>query len=145
GRGREGTRDMSGQLAAELPAQPAARPGQTFYVDAGRDPEASAHPEQILGREIAAGHLGERRSAYAARARIKDRDAFGHGHERVRERLAIRVVQMHADTLDGDPRVPVPGEKRADLAGRADADRVAERELITAEDEPKPADLHRHG
>src|SRR2546426_7355098 len=124
---------MAGQIVAELLAEPAARPGETLDVDAGRDPEPPAHPEQILRREIAAGHLGERRSADAACARIEDCHALGHRHERVRERLAIRVVKMHADALDRHAPSAITTEKRADLAGSTDADRVTERQLIAAE------------
>src|SRR5204862_1893266 len=57
------TRNVRGKLASELFAEPVRGRDELVEVDARLDPCAVAHPHQILGREIPAGHLGEGRAA----------------------------------------------------------------------------------
>ena len=98
----------------------------------GLDAEAVAHPHQVLGREVARGHLREGRAADATDARVEGRDAHLDRQVCVRERLTIRVVQMQRDLVLPDGGVVEGVQERAHLTGRADAAGVPERELVAA-------------
>src|SRR5205823_13834285 len=135
--------DVRRQLPTELLAEPAARAGDGLDVDPGRDAEAAAHPHQILGGEVAPRRLRERRPADAAGARVEDGDAFEKRRERVGERLAVGVVEVHAELVHTHARRAVPIEQRHDGSRRAHADGVAERELVAAEVEQAPPDVDR--
>src|SRR5439155_20661654 len=72
-----------------------------------------------------------------------DRRALGAGRRRVRERLAVGVVEVHAEPVYTHARRAVPIEQRHDGSRRAHADGVAERELVAAEVEQAPPDVDR--
>ena len=134
---------MRGELAAELLGEPAARLDEASDVDAGLDPKSAAHPREVLGSQIAAGHLGEWRAAHPSGARVEDGDPFRERRERVRQRLPIRVVQVERDPVDAHAGIAVRGDQRQDLAGRANTDRVAERELVASDVEEMPPGVDR--
>src|SRR5205823_4819274 len=126
-----------------MPPGPAARAGAGLNVGAGRDAETPAHPPQTLGGGVPPGRLRERRPADAAGARVEDGDAFEKGRERVGERLAVGVVEVHAEPVRAHARRAVPIEQRHDGSRRAHAGGVAERELVAAEVEQAPPDVDR--
>ena len=92
---------------------PAAGAHQRGQVDAGLHAQAVEQPHQVLGGEVAGRAPGERAAAEAAGAGVDGRDAAAQRSQRVGERLAVRVVEVHRQ-----PVVPTPAG-RARRAARA--------------------------
>src|SRR6478672_3476806 len=159
-RGGEGPDHGGGAGPAEVPGHPDAGRGDLLEVDTGVDPEAVQHPDQILGGEVPGGALGVGAAAEPARARVVRRDAGVQRGVGVGERLAVGVVEVHRELVGAHAGLDERADQGGHVAGRADADGVAEAELAGAEVEeplahrddlvdrdgalPRVAEAHRH-
>ncbi len=123
--------------APELLGHPQAGLHEGVEVDTGRDAETVQLPEQVLGREVAGGALGVRAAAQPAGAGVDGGDTVLQGDESVGEGLAVGVVEVHRQQPHIDVLRGQGVEQGEDLAGRADADRVAERQLVDAQVEQR--------
>ena len=90
--------------AAEPLGQPDARGDQGPRSTPGLDAEAVQHPHQVLGGEVAGGALGVRAAADAARRGVHRASPRRERGERVRQRLAVGVVEVHREPVGGDAR-----------------------------------------
>src|SRR5688572_14648369 len=130
---RQGPDDGRRARASEPTGHPDAGGGDLLEVHAGLDPEAGQHPEEVLGGEVAGGALGVRAAPEPAGAGVVRRDAGLQRRERVREGLAVGVVEVHRELVEAHPGLDERADQRRDVTGGADPDRVAEAELAGAE------------
>ena len=124
---------LRGQLVADERRRRARRLGELVEIDAGLDAHRVQHRDDILGREVARRARRVRTAAEPARRRVDRRDAHLQRDEAVRERGALRVVEVHRDRVGADASRARAPSTSSTCARVRDADRVAERDLIDAE------------
>src|SRR3989442_7718885 len=107
---------MARKLAPELLAKPTTCRDELLQVDTRLDLHSSAHPNEVLGRQISASHLRERRAADATHTCVEDRDATAHRGEDVRESLTVGVVEMKSDLRAWHRRTSERVEQPYDIA-----------------------------
>src|SRR5207248_11688297 len=113
------------KLTAELGSEPSACSNELVEVEVRLDIHPAAHPHEIFGGQVSAGHLRERRAADPADARVEDRDAFGHRREDIRQSLAVGVVEVVGDLRERDLRGAQRVAESRYVTGRSDSDGVA--------------------
>src|SRR5215213_4585445 len=97
--------DGGGAGTTEASGQPGGRLDEHGQVDPVLDPQAGEEPDEVLRRQVAGGALGVGAAAEAAGAGVERRDADAQGGERVREGLAVGVVEVHREVLCAQPRL----------------------------------------
>ena len=96
-----------------------------MHVDPRFDAQTVEQIQHVLGSDIAGGAFGVGTTAETGHRAVKSRDAAFERRIDIGHRLAVSVVEMSGETMDGD----VPGDglnHRAGLAGGAGADSVAD-------------------
>ena len=110
----------------------ARRLDQLVEIDAGLDAHRVQHRDDVLGREVARRARRVRTAAEPAGRRVDRRDAHLHRDDAVRERGALRVVEVHRERARADASRARAPSTSSTCARVRDADRVAERDLVDA-------------
>ncbi len=107
------------------------------------EPDRVEEVDEVLGGEVAgrAGRVGQ--PPVPPVEASKQRTPADRPGRDVGERRAARVVEVERDPLERDPGVRGPGDDRADLRRDADADRVAEADLVEPEGQEADGDVDR--
>ncbi len=114
----------------------------TIKVDASLDSHAIQHVHQILGCDIPGSTFRIRTAAQSRHRAVQHRNVKFQAGQDVRQGLAVCVMEVQRDAPDRHvARHAFDQPPR--LQWRADADRVAERDLIAAEfDQPRRVVAH---
>nr|GEU28319.1 conserved hypothetical protein [Tanacetum cinerariifolium] len=91
----------AGALAAQKLCDELSRIDHDIEIDAGLDAEALHQVQHILGGDVAGGALGVRAAAQSRDRRVIDRDAHFQAGVDIGQRLAVRVVEVAGQGVDG--------------------------------------------
>src|SRR5690348_9539554 len=123
--------DLRSRLAAEFRADGAAGSGNSVKINAVRDAKTVEQVEYVLRADVPRRPSGIGAAAQPGNGRIEHGNAtLHHGHD-IGERLAIGVVEMGGELFPRHLRRNRLDHGHA-LRRRANADRVAERDLVAA-------------